>query len=86
MSPDLESDLRVLVFQAFELRGNPYLLDAVQAILDRFEREPLAASERHKDQQACLLRLLRETNSRALRIGKAAAKSDRFLTSDIEDG
>lgn len=59
--------LRALVIQAMELRQTPYLADAVKAIVDEHEREPLARFERQQERIATLLRLLRATDPRIIR-------------------
>jgi hypothetical protein len=71
-TPELERDLRALVFQAFEFRGSPYLHDAVEAIVDRYQREPLAAFERQQERQARILRLLRTTSPELFGLRRAA--------------
>lgn len=49
-----ERELRALVDQAFELRGTPYLRDAVAAIVDWFERRYLRGYERELEELAWL--------------------------------
>jgi hypothetical protein len=44
--------LRVLVEQAWELRGSPHEIDACQAIVDWHERRWLARFERQQEAQA----------------------------------
>ena len=58
-----EEELRAFVLQAWELRGTPYLVDAVAAIVDWAERLPLTRLERRQGRHAWLVRLLRETDS-----------------------
>jgi hypothetical protein len=62
---DLE--LRALVDQAFELRETPYVLDAVEAIVDWWDRRYLRARERRDQEFAELVRLLERTGVDALR-------------------
>ena len=60
-------ELYLLVAQAWELRehGSPYLLDACQAIVDWYERRRQARLEREREQDARIVRLLREASTRA---------------------
>ena len=51
--------LKALVLQAMELRETPYLRDAVTAIVDEYEREPLARLERRQERIGRLVRLWR---------------------------
>jgi hypothetical protein len=63
-------ELRALVYQAWELRGTPYLIDAVRAIVDWQERKPLAEFELQQERDARnarLILLLRETDPYRLR-------------------
>jgi hypothetical protein len=57
-------DLRAVVLQAWEIRhcAPAYLVDAVAAILQVWERAPLTMLERRQERQARLIRLLRETD------------------------
>lgn len=64
--------LLALVIQAFELKGSPYFIDAVAAIVDAHEREPLARLERRQARTNDLIRLLRETDPNRIR-GRQAA-------------
>jgi hypothetical protein len=57
-----DSLLTALVIQAIELKGGPYLIDAVEAIVMEYEREPLARLERRQERIGRLVRLLRETD------------------------
>lgn len=61
-----------LLVQAWELRGSPYLRDAVQALIDEWERWPLRMLELRQERQARLLRLLRETDPASLGRKRAA--------------
>jgi hypothetical protein len=47
-----EQELRALVYQAFELRATPYLVDACQAVTDWFTRLPLTRFEREQEHEA----------------------------------
>jgi hypothetical protein len=47
-----ENELRVLVYQALELRETPYLVDACSAIVEWFERLPLTRFERDAEPSA----------------------------------
>lgn len=60
MTPAEERELQALVYQAFEMRDTPYLLDAVGAIVTWHERRPLLELERRQQRHADLVRLLRE--------------------------
>jgi len=64
--------LRALVEQAWELRRSPYLIDAVDAIVEWYERRPLRALEQQQESLGRLVRLLRETNPRSLSLDEAA--------------
>ena len=56
--------------QAWELRGSPYVADAVRALVERYERVPLTlaeeSAERHA-RNARLIQLLRDTEVRPAR-------------------
>jgi hypothetical protein len=56
-----EQELRALVCQAYDHRDSPYLVDFCTAIVEWFERRPLARLEHEQDRHARLRRLLRET-------------------------
>jgi hypothetical protein len=56
-----DRELRALVDQAFELRETPYVVDAVEAIVDWWDRRYLRARERRDQQFAELVRLLERT-------------------------
>jgi hypothetical protein len=62
-----DRELRALVDQAFELRETPYVLDAVEAIVDWWDRRYLRARERRDQEFAELVRLLERTGVDALR-------------------
>jgi hypothetical protein len=47
-----DRELRALVDQAFDLRGSPYVLDAVQAIVHWHERRYLRRHERELEELA----------------------------------
>jgi hypothetical protein len=57
-----EDRLEALVGQAFELGDSPYFRDAVDAIVDTWDRRGLTAFEHRQQQRADLKRLLRETD------------------------
>jgi hypothetical protein len=57
-----EALLRALVIQAFDLKGSPYFVDAVGAIVDAHERAPLTRLEDRQERTAGLVTLLRETD------------------------
>jgi hypothetical protein len=69
---DEEALLRALIIQAYDLKGSPYFVDAVAAIVDAFEREPLARLERKQGRIGSLVRLLRETDPNRIQRRKAA--------------
>ncbi len=55
----------VAFLQAWELRGGPYLGEAVKALVERYERVPLTLAEESAEREARnarLIRLLRETD------------------------
>jgi hypothetical protein len=59
------ADLYVRVAQAWELRHSPYLVDAVAAVVDAYDRTPLTWFEECEQRRARnlqLIRLLRETD------------------------
>jgi len=56
-----ERELQALVIAAFEHKGSPYLVDFCGAIVEWFERRPLADLENRQQRHADVLRLLRET-------------------------
>ncbi len=59
---DDELELRALVSQAFELRGGPWVVEAVGEILNWHDRRQLRWLERRQTRQAAIIRLLRETD------------------------
>jgi hypothetical protein len=52
VTPQEEAELRALVVQAWDYRGTGYILDAVQAIVDWYERLPLTRFEREQADDA----------------------------------
>lgn len=56
-----DARLRILVDQAFDLRGTPYLREACAAIVELHDRRHLIEHERREVTVAELLELLRET-------------------------
>jgi hypothetical protein len=58
-----QNELYRLVGQAWELRGSPYYVDALQAIVDWHERRRLARLEREREETGRLVLLLRETGA-----------------------
>jgi hypothetical protein len=67
-----DEQLRPLVIQAFDLKGSPYLIDAIDAIVDAHARAPLTCLEQRQERAALLIRLLRETDP-VLAVGRKAA-------------
>ena len=61
MTRDEELELRGLVVQAWELRDGPYLLDAVGALVEWYERRGLRWLIRRQERQSALVRLMRES-------------------------
>ena len=61
MTRDEELELHGLVVQAWELRDGPYLLDAVGALVEWYERRGLRWLIRRQERQSALVRLMRET-------------------------
>jgi hypothetical protein len=57
--PHEDEELYLLVGQAFELKGSPYYIDAIQAIVDWDDRRLLARLERKQEE---LARLVRKTD------------------------
>jgi hypothetical protein len=72
VTPEEDRELAALVAQAFELRGTPYLRDAVEAIVDWHDRRQLRRYEREQRARAALIQLLRETDAKRTRRGLAA--------------
>ncbi len=68
-----QRELYLLVGQAFELKGSPYLVDACEAIVAWNARRGLARLERAQGEIARLKRLLRETDPDRLRSARRAA-------------
>ena len=50
MTPAEEQELRVLVDQAFDLRGTDYLIDACQAIIDWHDRRHVRSYWREQEE------------------------------------
>jgi hypothetical protein len=64
LTPLEQEELRVLVYQACELRESPYLRDACEAIVEWAGRRPLARLERAQGWTVSrLVRLLDETDA-----------------------
>ena len=61
MTRDEELELHGLVVQAWELRDGPYLLDAVGALVEWYERRGLRWLIRRQERQSALVRLMRES-------------------------
>lgn len=57
--------LAPLCAQAWELRGTGYVHDAVQAIVDAYDRAPLTMYEAERLRDALVARVLRETHAAA---------------------
>lgn len=73
VEPTELQELRGLVGQAFELRGSPYIFEAVGAIEEWHDRRHVRRLEQAQERSARwlrLLRLLRETAPRST--GRAA--------------
>jgi hypothetical protein len=62
VTSDDARELRALVDQAWELRGTPYLRDAVAAIVDWHDRRHLRRLEADQERAAAIVRVLNDTN------------------------
>jgi hypothetical protein len=71
VTPREEEELRALVDQAYDLRGNPYFTDAIHAIVDWHERRHMRRREYREAHVDRLVALMRETDPRT--IGRKAA-------------
>jgi len=61
MTRDEEVELHGLFEQVWQLRGTGYLVDAVGALVEWYERRGLRRIVRRQERQAALVRLMRET-------------------------
>jgi hypothetical protein len=67
-----DEHLMALVIQAIELKGTPYLIDAVAAIGEAHQRRPLSRHERRQERIGGLIRLLRESDPSRITRSEAA--------------